>query len=270
MSRTIVHFHSAPQTRLGYLHSSATLRSSRGLPLDRYRVFEAHALVIVLHGTGEYRDARGLRFDLAAGDAVWVFPDVPQTYGAGPGRIWDEFFIAFEGPAFEILRTVGLVSPDRPVFRATDPEWRRRLIEFAARPRSFEREEAIVDVSRAATLLTEMLAAALPDQEVSWAERCRNALAERLGAFDAIEQAAKLVGLAPESFRKRYTREVGVSPAKDLAEMRLQRAAQLLERSELPIATIAQVLGFSDPFHLSKRFRARFGVPPSEYRHAKP
>ena len=46
----------------------------------------------------------------------------------------------------------------------------------------------------------------------------------------------------------------------------LDRAATLLVRSNYSVAEIAQMCGFSDMFHFSRRFHAHFGVPPSDYR----
>ena len=53
-----------------------------------------------------------------------------------------------------------------------------------------------------------------------------------------------------------------------ILRQRLERARVALadrDRAE-PIGTIAHRLGFSDPGHLSRSFRARFGMSPRDYR----
>ena len=49
------------------------------------------------------------------------------------------------------------------------------------------------------------------------------------------------------------------------AESRLERARQILEREPLGLAALAAAVGLS-PSHLQRRFRARFGLSPAEYR----
>ncbi|WP_428504664.1 helix-turn-helix transcriptional regulator [Roseateles sp.] len=47
---------------------------------------------------------------------------------------------------------------------------------------------------------------------------------------------------------------------------RLQRAAKLLAHSRLSFSEVAQDCGFFDQPHLSRSFRARFGMAPDEHR----
>lgn len=65
----------------------------------------------------------------------------------------------------------------------------------------------------------------------------------------------------------RLTREAfGVGPAAAVEIARLDRAAGLLERTNLTMDRIAADCGFAGPYHLSRRFGLAFGVPPSLYR----
>jgi transcriptional regulator GlxA family with amidase domain len=51
-----------------------------------------------------------------------------------------------------------------------------------------------------------------------------------------------------------------------LDRIRAERAAGLLIETELPIATVGAMVGWHDPSHASRRFRATFGLSPSRYR----
>jgi len=46
----------------------------------------------------------------------------------------------------------------------------------------------------------------------------------------------------------------------------VQTAATLLRLTDMTHREIARTLGFADEFHLSRRFRAQFGVAPRDYR----
>jgi AraC-like DNA-binding protein len=59
---------------------------------------------------------------------------------------------------------------------------------------------------------------------------------------------------------------LGRSPMAHLKELRLSAAAQRLLTTPDPLAVIAEAVGFTNPFHFSREFTKRFGLPPSLYR----
>ena len=57
----------------------------------------------------------------------------------------------------------------------------------------------------------------------------------------------------------------GHTPTDFIRSIRLKRAAQLLQGSQLPIVEIANRVGFSSPSYFSKCFREMFGMLPKQY-----
>ena len=74
------------------------------------------------------------------------------------------------------------------------------------------------------------------------------------------------MGLSPESFRKRFTYETGLAPARFRTQQRIKAAHALLQRPNLTLRAIADSLGFSDEFHFSRRFKDVKGKKPKQYR----
>ncbi|MBN8525021.1 MAG: helix-turn-helix transcriptional regulator [Planctomycetes bacterium] len=58
----------------------------------------------------------------------------------------------------------------------------------------------------------------------------------------------------------------GEAPQTWIRRRRLERAAALLAGTGLGTAEIAERCGFCDPYHLNKRFRAAYGMPPTAWR----
>ena len=81
-----------------------------------------------------------------------------------------------------------------------------------------------------------------------------------------LETLAQRVGINRFSLVRKFTRQVGVSPMKYLARLRLECAAMLLQESELNMGRIAERLCFSDQCHFSKRFKETYAVSPARYR----
>lgn len=57
----------------------------------------------------------------------------------------------------------------------------------------------------------------------------------------------------------------GKTPIEFIRSIRLQRAAQLLQKSQLSVSEIAYQVGFNNPKYFSKYFKDEFKVLPSAY-----
>lgn len=87
-------------------------------------------------------------------------------------------------------------------------------------------------------------------------------LAEDLG----LARLASISGLSEDHFARAFRESAGVPPHRYLLQRRLARAQELLASSEMPIADIAQTLGFSDQSHLTNLFRRHMGITPGQVR----
>ncbi len=68
--------------------------------------------------------------------------------------------------------------------------------------------------------------------------------------------------------RQLFKRQLGTTPHAYLSEYRLQSVASLLSalpKSTSNISDIAQSCGFNDPLYMSRVFKSKFGVSPSQY-----
>ncbi|MFO0997237.1 MAG: AraC family transcriptional regulator [Alphaproteobacteria bacterium] len=79
---------------------------------------------------------------------------------------------------------------------------------------------------------------------------------------------ARDAGLSISIFHQRFREAVGQSPGDYLAERRLDHAARLLVASDLSIAEIALLTGFSEQSALTRSFRRRRGTTPARLRRA--
>jgi AraC-like DNA-binding protein len=77
---------------------------------------------------------------------------------------------------------------------------------------------------------------------------------------------ADTAGFSMFHFARAFKQSEGVTPHRYLLERRIERAENLLVKTELPISEVAISSGFSDQSHLARHFRQRVGVSPSTYR----
>jgi AraC family transcriptional regulator of arabinose operon len=96
--------------------------------------------------------------------------------------------------------------------------------------------------------------------------RAEELIAADPGAPHTVRSLAESVALSPSRFAHLFTLRTGRSPMRALREARLRHAARLLEATDLTVERVAAASGFSSPFHFSRVFRERYGVPPGAYR----
>jgi AraC-like DNA-binding protein len=77
---------------------------------------------------------------------------------------------------------------------------------------------------------------------------------------------AAIAGLSVFHFAREFKRSMGITPHLYLVQKRVERAQDMLARSDLTLAEIAIATGFSDQSHLARQFRQMLGTSPGEFR----
>jgi transcriptional regulator GlxA family with amidase domain len=108
--------------------------------------------------------------------------------------------------------------------------------------------------------LTTQLAERRPLRELqSW-------IADNLDQDLRVEALAERAAMSPRNFARFFGREIGMTPAAYVEQLRVERARQLLEDSADPIDLISTRCGFGTPETMRRAFGRRAGVPPAQYR----
>lgn len=81
----------------------------------------------------------------------------------------------------------------------------------------------------------------------------------------SIARLAEQAGQSPRTFQRRFSQEMGASPAAYVETVRLERAKALIA-THVPLQTIASQIGYPTASQFSIAFRRRFGVSPSVWK----
>jgi transcriptional regulator GlxA family with amidase domain len=81
-----------------------------------------------------------------------------------------------------------------------------------------------------------------------------------------VQELAAAVAVSPAHFSRLFHQAVGRPPMAHLAVLRAEAAASRLLRTADPVADVGAGVGWADPNYFARRFRARFGMSPTEYR----
>ena len=82
----------------------------------------------------------------------------------------------------------------------------------------------------------------------------------------SVPAIAEHVAMSERSFARRFTRDVGTSPARFVERLRLDEARRLLETTDTTVDDVASRCGFEGVEVFRRAFRRAFATPPSQYR----
>ena len=87
-----------------------------------------------------------------------------------------------------------------------------------------------------------------------------------IGQTVTVQRLAENIGISRRELLRLFRKELGKSPSRVLAERRLDRARSLVLNTSLPMATIADSVGFSSQSHLTSSYHDEFGTTPARQR----
>ncbi len=95
------------------------------------------------------------------------------------------------------------------------------------------------------------------DAYVSRAERWAS---KHLGESFSVDDMAEAAGLGPRTFARRIEKVTGLTPVQFLQSLRVERAVELIETTQLPFDAIARRVGYADASTLRRLMRKQTGL----------
>ncbi len=239
-----------------------------------WRTLKDHDLWFVWAGRG-VMEIDGRPCELRAGTCVWMQPGRSYVTTHDPAHPLGVNFFHF---GLNRDRRVSASSPTRPaaidhfIVRHFDfaDTLMRRILRIREEPEGRTSADQLF-----AALLQEIVRDA--QQSRPLARSVRNDHSERMRAVAAriranpaaaptIAVMAREAGYSISHFSRTFAAVNGERPQAFVIRSRLECARELLATTSMTISSIAEAIGIPEVFYLSRLFKARTGVAPSEYR----
>jgi AraC-like DNA-binding protein len=217
----------------------------------------------------------GKEFSIKENQYIILPPDTPYSFGANTSNPWTIYWIHFRG----------ILAPsffDAPVFpRQILPESDSRLQD---RIQLFEEIYANLELSfhsdhysYAVICLFHFLGSfKYVDQfrrirnknivEKGFSERVIYYLRENVENNLSLDHIARHFNFSPSRFSARFQQETKQSPIKYFINLKIEKACQYLELSDMKISDVFPILGFQDGAYFSRMFTKIMGISPTKYR----
>ncbi len=224
---------------------------------------------LVAKGTARVETADGV-FEVAAGGMFTLWPHVEIDYRPLDGT-WEVYFFKLEGEQAGALSEACGFSAARPVVRPANPAM--ALENFMALVNAYRAGDRKVYLHQAhicriiAACRAEEDAPPRRNRRATLVEQAKLLAAAHIGGPLNVDELAARLQVGRGTLFNAFQAVLNTSPSAYLAELRLNYACELLRRRPpLPLAAVARAAGFSDLRYFHRRFQARFGLPPGEWR----
>lgn len=209
----------------------------------------------------------------APGDLMVVPPGEAHSYGSDPDEPWTlHWFHAMGTHLPRLLSLLGVTREAPIVHIGRAPELEALFVEVREALESDYSEQQLLYAAQTLThlvgLMIRLRGQGQPGEPTATGrvlltlEHMRKHLAASL----SVAELAELADLSPSHYSELVRRSTGYAPKEYWTRLRMHRAAQLLDTSDLPIRTIALEVGFADPLHFSRAFRHINEQSPKRYR----
>jgi AraC-like DNA-binding protein len=234
------------------------------------RVLQAYQIVFISKGRGRVELGAGNRNQsIRAGQVFVLFPKIWHRYSPHPATGWTEHWVECKGTAFDMATSAGLLDSHRPVFRNTNFE---AITDTFTEIHQLARDDAVSHqpvLSMLGLKLLAILAGPRNANEHSTnklVNSVRMLLLERCTESHSMEEIAEELNVSYSNLRRTFRVNTGMSMKDYQMSMRMQKAKDLLDNTDLSVKGVAAELGFNSPFHFSSQFRNYTGSAPTDWR----
>lgn len=237
--------------------------------IETPRVIDHFSVHLVLEGKGKLHLGDNV-YSLGAGEAFFLFPETPLFYYPDKDFPWRYYWINFYGEKAEkLIKSLG-VSVESAVMKFVGGEETEILLDEALKS-NMSAEQAYY---KGVSLLYYMAAAIAGGErgdgfgaDISPEERIKQIIYLNYKNSDFfIDLIADVMHVSHSYVSKIFKQKTGMTAVKFLSEVRLKKAAELLNEKDYRIKELCAETGFNDELYFMKIFKKKYGLTVKEYR----
>lgn len=223
----------------------------------------------------------GREYTFKQGDLVMVYPDWEITYVNTLSGIWSYAWIGFAGMKAEECAIYSGFLPENPVQHIECAKQVQQFVEevIEARENTFAnvlRRNGLLKIFFAELIdyhnkqfLKEQLKTVEDTEKLPHIKKAIAYITDNYASKLKINELADYVGVNRSYLAVSFKRATGYSPKEYLLSLRMEKAKSLLEKTDMPIHTVAHSVGYTDQLAFSRMFKEYSGISPKTFREEK-
>lgn len=218
-------------------------------------------------------EAHGRLSIIRKGDLLVLPPGSTHSCGPQASSPWTVHWVRATGEHLSAYLRELALGPQTPVLHlGEDPQLLRLFSEIL---HSLQRGASFPNLLQASHALAYLLSGLIQKRQAATPENSDTVhrvaqaivyMSEHLDEPLRVSALARLAGLSRAHFGELFKAQTGCSPRDYLHLLRIHQACRFLRDSTMSVKEIAARIGYRDPLHFSRQFKAFQGHSPSEYR----
>lgn len=236
------------------------------------RVLNEYQLVYITRGSGYFESASCSRTKIEAGMMFMLFPGQWHSFTPDPETGWDDHWVGFNGAYMDDKIKCGFFTFRNCVFRVGIKEniinTYHEIIEIISNEkRGFQPMAAGLTLSLISRAYYENMNYTNDDSYIMRIiNQAKAMMKEDLTGTTSLEEIARTLNISYSLFRREFKNICGISPGQFRLELKLAKAKELLDTTNLSIAEISSKLHFECLGQFSTFFKKKSGISPLEFR----
>lgn len=235
------------------------------------RVSNEFKIIYITKGSGFVRFEESEQFKIGKGMMLMIMPNQKYQYYHHTETEWKEYFVRFEANQVYALLIKSLFTENEQI---VDVGFNEELVKLFQRSIDVVRNGLKSSQVYLSGILLHILGLtisesknkAIEKKEMQIIEQAKIIMNENIFTDIDAQSIASMLNVSYSTFRMNFKKHTGLSPAKYINDLRLNKAKEMLTETSNSIKEISYLLQFSSSNHFSSIFKKASGVSPKDYR----
>lgn len=235
------------------------------------RVLEEFQFVLITDGEGFFESKETGKKKVASGDGFLLFPGVWHRYKPKKKTGWTEQWLGFSGPLAKQFLSNGFFNLKQPIIqrcnRTTILSYFDSLFKlFNDEPFGYQRLASGICIQLMAELYNIQQINTNEDSLSTMVSRTKHLMYKQIYESIDLEQIASEFGVSYSKFRADFKKQTGTSPLQYHLLLKIEKAKEMLLRTQKTQKEIAFLLGFESDYYFNRLFKQKAGITPKQFR----
>ncbi|MDR1353014.1 MAG: AraC family transcriptional regulator [Treponema sp.] len=234
------------------------------------RVLPNFHIIYITKGEGIF-EAEGKSYTVMPGSVFFLLPGLKHRYKPVFEVGWHEYWVGFQGKNFFKLLEEGIFSRDRVFFEAGLHDnmiaiYNMIMDEVKTQAPLFQLKACAGILSLIAEILTRNRRKEQINNYQRIVEKAKSLMEANVSGAINLPGISEQIGISTSRFNEIFKTYTSMTPYQYYMQLKIKKAADLLERKDASIKEVAHTLGFEDQYYFSRFFKKKTGAAPSAWR----
>ena len=239
---------------------------------DRVKGCKQFILIYCTEGTGWFK-INDREYTVSPNDFFILPPDIHHSYGTNENNPWSIYWLHFRGQnATYISQKVNIISKLYPLKFGTVDD---RIQLFEEIYKTLDNGYSQDNLEYSSMCLWHFLSSFvfvnhfkhfIYEKQSDIIEQAILYFKNNLDHNLTLSEIADLFGYSSSHFSYLFKKKTGYAPLEYFSQLKIQRACQFLDLTDMHIKEVALQVGFDDPYYFSRKFSKIMNVSPNKYK----